>query len=248
MSIIPKEYQTLSVGLQPLSTVDWEENLSTVLFFSGCNLACPYCHNPELARGNTENTILLEEALAIIHQRRGFIDGVVLSGGEPTLYADAIHSIAEYLKAMNLKVKLDTNGLKPEVVQSLIQHNLIDMVALDLKTLPDMYSLLGASSASAKNIDTTITYLKKTGIPFEIRTTTAPGIINTSVLLQLADYLIQHDIQSWILQRYNDVSVLDPKYFHGKTPIDFEHILSVLQNKNITIHQRGWKTEQAAIQ
>ena len=133
------------VVLRKTSLVDYPLCISAVIFFPGCNLRCPWCHNRDLALGKCgeEDTVTLEEAEAHIKKRRRVLGGVVLSGGEPTLFKD-LGLLITRIKLYGLKVKIDTNGLLPGVLQSLIEKEETrpDYIAMDLKTSPDRYAEL----------------------------------------------------------------------------------------------------------
>ncbi|MBW1821111.1 MAG: anaerobic ribonucleoside-triphosphate reductase activating protein, partial [Deltaproteobacteria bacterium] len=130
-------------GLQKNSFIDYPGKISCVLFTSGCNFDCPYCHNPELVNGcakyspfSTENGVY-----DFLYSRKAFLDGVVISGGEPTLQKDLV-SICEKVKNMGYPVKLDTNGSRPLVIKQLLDNGLVDYIAMDIKTDPFNYSPL----------------------------------------------------------------------------------------------------------
>ena len=129
-------------GFQGTSLLDFPGRIASLVFFGGCNLTCPYCHNPSLVLDPDQHedipaAALLEE----IRERRSFIDGVVVTGGEPTLDAGLLPFLRE-LKALGLEVKLDTNGLAPVVLEQALAEKLVDFVALDLKTAPHRYGEL----------------------------------------------------------------------------------------------------------
>jgi pyruvate formate lyase activating enzyme len=134
------------LALRKTSLVDYPGKISAVLFFPGCNLACPWCHNPELVRrrfddgGRLENGITLNEALSFFDKRRNVLEAVVLSGGEATLYKDLPELITS-IKKINLLVKLDTNGTRPDMLEHLFAHPLTrpDYIALDIKLSPSRY-------------------------------------------------------------------------------------------------------------
>jgi pyruvate formate lyase activating enzyme len=128
-------------GLQKTSLIDYPGKLSCVLFFSGCNFDCPYCHNPQLARGCRVGfpSTIETQLYRFLKRRRTVLDGVVLSGGEPTIQKD-IYSACLRLKQMGYPVKLDTNGSRPQVLRRLLDEKLVDYIAMDIKTDPLNYS------------------------------------------------------------------------------------------------------------
>lgn len=178
-----------SVVLRKTSLIDYPGLISSVIFFPGCNMRCPWCHNRELVLGNTANTdfISLEDAMAHIKKRRNVLGGVVLSGGEPALYQD-LGFLIKQLKLFGLKVKLDTNGLLPDILKLLLdsEETRPDYIALDLKTSPERYRELlpGKNATSCTTAEKTnnpgeaiiksITIIRSSGIAHEFRSLTLP--------------------------------------------------------------------------
>ena len=162
----------------PTTLIDYPEHVAATLFTLGCNFRCPFCHNPELVlpeRVAAFSSLDVGEVLAELERRRGFLDGVVLTGGEPTLQEDLV-SFAEGLKQLGLLVKLDTNGSRPEVVRSLLARNLIDYVAVDVKAPLARYEVFAGSCARPTEVEETVSLLKGAGTDYEFRTTVAPGL------------------------------------------------------------------------
>ncbi|GAQ24154.1 anaerobic ribonucleoside-triphosphate reductase activating protein [Tepidanaerobacter syntrophicus] len=161
-------------GLHKCSTVDYPGLLSTVIFTSGCNMNCIYCHNWQLI-SNGSDLLCEEEIIQFLEKRRGLIDGVVLSGGEPTLQEDLLY-FARKIKDLGFKLKLDTNGTRPEVLEPLIKNNLLDFIAMDIKASPQKYPMICKSSVSINAISKSIQLIERSGIDYEFRTTTWPGL------------------------------------------------------------------------
>jgi len=203
------------VSLQKNSFIDFPGRASALLFYGGCNLNCPYCHNAPLLRGKTEPDISHNEMKAFLEKRRTFLDGVVLTGGEPTLHRE-LPALISYLKdTLGYEVKLDSNGLKPSVIR---EANW-DYLALDIKTTFDSYSdLLGANGDVSEQILESLEIVKEAGENAEVRITCAPGIVNRSVIQKLIPHL--HGVQNVFLQpfKYSD-ALVDPQFFLGKNHI-----------------------------
>ena len=119
-------------GLIPVSMVDWEGKLAAIIFLSGCNLRCAYCHNPELITKNHVASISWEKVVDQLGEKKGWIDGVVITGGEPTINEE-LESMIVALRQLGLPVKLDTNGTRPDVVKDLVGKGLIEFLAMDIK-------------------------------------------------------------------------------------------------------------------
>ena len=154
----PAEWHNCRVIFRKTSFIDFPGIISAVLFFPGCNLRCPWCHNRELVLGNyrEEDTSSIEEAVVHIEKRQNVIRGVVLSGGEPTLFGD-LGLLIKHIKTLGLKVKIDTNGLLPGVLKRLFdsQESCPDYIAMDLKTVPDRYTeLLPGTATDGPKADT----------------------------------------------------------------------------------------------
>ena len=173
-------------GLQKVSTIDFPGNLSCVAFVRGCDLDCFYCHNRELLTPG-EGELTSEEILEFLRRRRGLLDGVVVSGGEPTLYRDLPDFLRE-IKLLGFQVKLDTNGQRPETLHTLIQHRLVDYVAVDWKALPRRCLEVTGCGDVWEKARQTILLLMEQGIAFEARTTLYPGLTREE-LLELASLL-----------------------------------------------------------
>jgi len=127
-------------GIQKTSLIDYPSKISCVIFVSGCNFDCPYCHNPDLVKRSSSNLLIdVYEVLEFLKKRRPLLDGIVITGGEPTLQGD-LFGFCEQIKTLGYPVKLDTNGSRPGVIKQLIEKKLIDYIAMDIKTAPDRYS------------------------------------------------------------------------------------------------------------
>ncbi|MBN1575880.1 MAG: anaerobic ribonucleoside-triphosphate reductase activating protein [Chitinispirillaceae bacterium] len=159
-------------GWLKYSFIDFPGTVSTVLFFRGCNLRCPYCHNPALVNGTTE-PVKLDEVAAYLVRRRGIIEGAVLSGGEPTLQRE-LPEVAERLRRLGMKIKLDTNGLLPDMITATAP----DYLALDLKTTPSRYGELGwQGGACEEAIGQSLAIVKSMGKSAEVRVTMAAPFV-----------------------------------------------------------------------
>ena len=159
-------------GFVKTSFVDYPGKIASVVFTQGCNLRCGYCHNVGLLDPNdTSNGILPEEILEWLSKRKGMIDAVVVSGGEPTLQTD-LYVFIEELKSLSLLVKLDTNGTNPESLRALIDDQLLDFIAMDLKAPLSKYErITGTSHLELSSIRESVEVIKNSGIEHEFRTT-----------------------------------------------------------------------------
>ena len=231
-------------GLSKLTLLDFPGHLACTAFTGACNFRCPYCHNAPLVLAPQSCPVISEEDFfAFLSSRKGKLDGVCITGGEPTLQPDLPEFIGK-IKAQGLLVKLDTNGYRPEILKQLLDARLLDMVAMDIKNSRDFYaSTAGVQEASfeLERIEKSITLLLQSGIRHEFRTTVTKE-------LHTAEHM--HSIGAWLaglagkifrtpslpslyyLQNFKDSGNLvcdDSTCFHPVTDSDLQKFLSVLQ-------------------
>lgn len=160
-------------GLQKLAMVDYPGKLAATVFTGGCNLRCPFCHNALLVTQLAENPERhsVEEVLAFLKSRKGLLDGVVLSGGEPLLQPDAADFLSA-VKAMGYAVKLDTNGCYPAALREILERGLVDYVAMDIKNSRERYAeTVGIPAFDLSPVEESIRLLRESGVDYEFRTT-----------------------------------------------------------------------------
>lgn len=210
-------------GLQKNSLIDFPGRVSAVIFTIGCNFSCPYCHNPSLV--TWKQTPLSEEEIFIfLKARQGLVDGVVISGGEPTLQRDLVEFCIA-VKEMDFDIKLDTNGTNPAMIQKLIDKQLLDYVAMDLKADPSCYPREIAPfdiDELQDLLQQSMHLLATSNIPCEFRTTCAAPFINEQSIAAIAKTIAGQARSNMplFLQKPDLDSVLDPNYFHGQTQPD----------------------------
>ena len=160
------------VGIDKLSLLDYEDKVSVVLFSQACNMRCPFCHNGEAVLGaSKEDEIDFNEILDFLKTRKGLIDAVVFTGGEPTLEPDLKVKI-KAVRDLGFLIKLDTNGTNPEIVESLLDEGLIDYVAMDIKNCPNLYAeTCGLKFINVDNIKKSIAIIMTKAPDYEFRTT-----------------------------------------------------------------------------
>ncbi len=208
-------------GIQKNSLIDFPGKVSCVLFLSGCNFTCPYCHNPELARGAPPpaSRIRLETAFEFLEKRCGLLDGVVLSGGEPTL-ENRLSDICARIKTLGYQVKLDTNGSRPDVLARLLDENRLDYVAMDIKAPPALYTPAISPRKVAAEIEKSIDLIMSSGVAYEFRTTCALPFAGPDAIGDIARGI--QGARKYVLQKFNPANVLDPPFFkdHPQQPDD----------------------------
>ncbi|TYO97144.1 pyruvate formate lyase activating enzyme [Geothermobacter ehrlichii] len=195
-------------GFQGTSLLDFPGKIASLVFFSGCNLTCPFCHNPSLLAEDADLPDLpLELVVDELAERQDFIDGVVLTGGEPTL-APELDVLVRQIHDMGLQVKLDTNGLAPRVVERMLRENLVDYVALDLKTAPRRYGELHRGPVSMAALQRTVGLLLAADVDCEFRTTCVPGFVDVGDIRQIGELIRGAGL--WVLQQFSPQVTLDP--------------------------------------
>jgi pyruvate formate lyase activating enzyme len=199
-------------GLQKNTLIDYPGKIGCVLFFSGCNFSCPYCHNPELARGRVPDAqkIFEDRAIDFLSRRRGLLEGVVISGGEACLSKD-LKRICRSIKAMGYAVKLDTNGSRPKVLKALMDEGLVDFVAMDVKAAPAAYFPALRPTDRPQDLEESIDLLLTAGIDTEFRTTCAAPIVDAAVIEAIARRIA--GAQRYVLQPCLPGHALDPTFF-----------------------------------
>lgn len=198
-------------GLQKSSLIDFPQKLSCVLFLSGCNFDCPYCHNADLVRDGNRAMLSDKEACEFLAARTEFLEGVVISGGEPTLQPD-LPSLCEKVKELNYPVKLDTNGSRPEMIRTLIRADLVDYVAMDIKSDPLAYSPFIKEGIGSDAILSSIRLIMESGLPYEFRTTCVRPIVDAGVVDNIARTIQGADL--YALQRFHaSGKILHPEFF-----------------------------------
>ena len=198
----------------PLSLSNHEGHVAAVIFVPGCNFRCPFCHNaglvlPERAAGGPR--VPVDEILDQLRDRRGFLDSVVVSGGEPTLQPGLQEFLAA-VRAMGLRVKLDTNGSRPDVLRDLFEGKLVDYVAMDIKATRARYSEFAGVPVDLVRIEESTRLIRSTAPDYEFRTTVAPGIAAED-LRAIADWI--SGAKRYILQPFHvppEKGLLDPTW------------------------------------
>lgn len=191
------------LGLQKMTLLDYPLKVACTVFLGGCNFRCPYCHNPDLVfDSGFEPDISEEEFISFLKRRKGFLDGVCITGGEPMLAADLsrfIHKIRE----MGFSVKLDTNGSFPDRLQYLVENNLVDYVAMDIKNSREHYgSTIGISSYDTSKIEQSVAILMEGSVPYEFRTTLVRGLHTCEDIKAMGVWLAGS--QAYFLQSFVD--------------------------------------------
>jgi pyruvate formate lyase activating enzyme len=199
-------------GYQPLTLIDFPGQLAAIVFTQGCPFRCVYCHNPELIPIQSDNSLSEYEVLERLKTDLAMLGGVVVTGGEPTLHPDLPEFLGQ-LKALGLKVKLDTNGVNPRLVERCIQLGVVDFFAMDIKQTFDQYQdVIGsAPDIAIENCQKTMRLLQTCGVAHEFRTTIASSLHTAEDLLTIASYLQPGETYTLQPVRYEKVLSSDLK-------------------------------------
>lgn len=192
-------------GFQKTSLIDFPGKISSILFTPGCNLRCPYCQNWRIVVNPHGPFLSEKDVLAILESRRKYIDAVVITGGEPLIHDD-IPVFIRRLKEKGFSVKLDTNGFFPKVLRQCMDY--VDYVAVDIKTSPEKYYLLGARETNS--LLETISILKNGGVDYEFRNTVVPGIVDEKDIVKMGEIIV--GAKRFAFQQFIPEDVLDERF------------------------------------
>ncbi len=193
------------------SLIEWEGNIVSIIFLPHCNLRCPYCHATHLVRKPNElESIPLDAVTEKIKQNKGWLDGVVITGGEPTSHSD-IDLLIKIFKEMGLKVRIDTNGTNPVTLEDLMQRGLIDCVAMDVKAplREEKYRIAAGTSCDLSDIRKSIRLIMESGIEYEFRTTVCPTVLDGLDITEIAQSIAGS--KRYILQTFRPNNCLDSR-------------------------------------
>jgi pyruvate formate lyase activating enzyme len=176
-------------GWQKNSLIDYSPYTASVIFLGGCSFRCDYCHNPDLVLNFDKiPDIDANEIIDYLKSKKQWIDGVCITGGEPTIHKDLPLFISE-LKKIGMKVKLDTNGTNPSMIKELIDKKLIDYIAMDIKTILEDYEKVAAVHVDKEKIKESVSIIKNSSIDYEFRTTAIPGIVGKKEIFLIGRWL-----------------------------------------------------------
>ena len=225
-------------GLQKLTLLDYPGTVACTVFTGGCNFRCPFCQNsPLVVDPGQQPEISPEEILAFLKKRKGILDGVCVSGGEPTL-AEDLPDFLKKIKELGDEIKLDTNGSRPYVVKSLVKDGLIDMVAMDIKASPDNYpSLCGLRYPDMDSINETVQFLMSGSVDYEFRTTVVKELHSEKDFREIGQWL--KGTKAYYLQAYRDSEEVLQPGFSSYSLKELEHFRSILLETMDLVEIRG---------
>jgi len=193
------------------SLIDWDGKITTVLFFDACNYQCPFCHNWELiTKPDNYPEITWEAIREKLQKKEGWVDGVVLTGGEPLIHEQQVFALCKKIKALGILIKVDTNGAFPSVLKKLIDEKLVHYIAMDIKApLDDRYAKATGTKPDLHAIQTSIGLIMHSGLVYEFRTTCVPGIIDTQAIHAIGEKI--KGANKWALQAHVPDNAYQPE-------------------------------------
>ena len=216
-------------GVEKTSLLDYPEKLTAVVFTIGCNFRCGYCHNPELIKLREDSKILDEADLfTYLEKRKGLLDAVTITGGEPTLQPD-LYDFIKKVKNIGYLVKLDTNGTNPEVLEKLLAENLLDYIAMDIKNSIENYNKVVRNFTTQEKILKSIDLIMNSGVDYEFRTTVLKSLISLNDFEKIGEtikgakkYFIQKFIPTKILNEnlMNEINYSSEEFENIKTKME----------------------------
>lgn len=225
-------------GLNKTTLLDYPGKVASTIFIGGCNFRCPFCHNSSLiSPGQAVPAIPQEDVLSFLKKRRHILEGVCITGGEPTLHKE-LPDLLKKIKELGLSIKIDTNGSNPTFLKQLAKDGLIDKVAMDIKSSPENYHILiGLSSFELSAIRESIAFLMEGNIEYEFRTTAVKELHSEKDFIQIGKWLA--GAASYYLQAYRDSEeVLQPGYSSFSTE-ELQHFRSILLHTIPLVEIRG---------
>jgi pyruvate formate lyase activating enzyme len=201
-------------GLQRVSLIDYPGLISAVVFLQGCNFKCSYCHNPELVDPGLFQPCLREtDIFDFLETRKGKLDAVSITGGEPTLQ-DKLPAFIKQIRKMGFAVKMDTNGSQPKVIRNLLAEKLLEFIAMDIKAPLEKYKDIVKAAVNPDSIKESINLILEAKIPYEFRTTIVESQLGENDILQIGKLIAGAD--HYVLQNFVSTKTLDKKFLKEK--------------------------------
>jgi pyruvate formate lyase activating enzyme len=208
-------------GIEKFAPKDFPGHISSTVFLGGCNFRCPFCHNSDLVlRPDTIPTFPLDYFLSFLDSRKGWLDGICISGGEPLFHED-LETLLIPIKDRNLLVKVDINGSFPSRLEDLIQKKLVDHIAMDVKAPLTRYQEVTRTAVNEEDIVRSVDIIKSSGLEYVFRTTLVPGLVGPEDIKKISQMLDGANV--FQLQQFVPLNTLDSQYL-GKKPYGREEV------------------------
>lgn len=214
-------------GFQKSSMIDYPEKISAIIFTQGCNFKCPYCHNPELNQlNNRETEFSVSRVVEFLKSRVGKLDGVVITGGEPTLHKD-LPGLINTIRDFGFLVKLDSNGTNYDMLEKLVLDKKVDYVAMDIKAPLEKYNEVVCSNVPLENVKKSIELLKSDKVDYEFRTTVVKSQLYAEDFVKIGKLI--EGSKKYYLQKFLPTKTLDKNYLEQET-YTTEEFAPIIQN------------------
>lgn len=196
-------------GFQRSTLIDYPGKIAAMVYTIGCNFRCPYCHNPELVDETVEKTFSEQDILSFLEKRKNMLDGIVITGGEPTMHAD-LPGFMKKVKDLGFLVKLDSNGTHPDVLARAIEENLVDYIAMDIKSPLSKYSQTVARPVDVHAIRKSIDIIMSAPVEYEFRTTVIKALLSPADIIEIGQEV--RGAQKFFLQKFVPTKLLNPQF------------------------------------
>lgn len=220
-----------------MTLLDFPGKVACTVFLAGCDLRCPFCHNSDLIDGAAPTVMDDEKLLAFLQKRKGLLDGVAFTGGEPLLRGELKELIVK-IRGLGFAVKLDTNGTHPERLRELLEERLVDYVAMDIKNSPARYGeTVGVADIDLAPIRESAKLLMESGVPYEFRTTVVAELHDDASFEAIGEWL--PNAERFFLQRFTDRDSVLFSGLHAPEKADMERFAAILRRKMPFVELRG---------
>jgi len=209
MPVLEKLIDEIPVaGIQKLTSIDFPDHIAAVLFTSGCPWKCRYCHNPDLRSYSSKSYISWNSIVDFLESREGYLEGIVISGGEPTVH-QSLPDFLKYIREIGYETAIHTNGFFPHMLQKIIEKGLVDYIAMDIKGPPRAYDRITQCTGTCFPVSKSIQMIISSGIKYEFRTTYHPLVLSEEELIDIMGAISYAGCKRYFLQRFQKKGVRD---------------------------------------
>ncbi len=213
-------------GFEKCTLMDFPGKVACMVYTIGCPFRCPYCHNPELVDETVVTRFSEKIILDFLNERKNMLDGVVITGGEPTMHGEKLISFMKKVKRLGFLLKLDTNGVNPQFLQEVIEKQLVDYIAMDIKSPFKKYSQIVARPVNLNELRKSIEIILKSEVPYEFRTTVVKEMLSIEDFEEIGKEI--NGAKAYYLQKFIPTKILNSQFLKKVTYSDEE--FDVIQN------------------